>query len=186
MSEPIMTPRELNRATLARQLLLPRQRRPSPSRPSPTATPRRARPDPAPRDAAVVAAVERVAGLQSQDSRAAAVGLWTRLPGLRCDDTPQASSSPSWPRLPGRSSTNRTRQASCAATCTSSTPKPTPRAWRAPRPLRLSRRRELRRPLHPGAAPGHEPASSAAGRDDAGIGGRGGVDQADDGVEVGV
>jgi hypothetical protein len=31
----------------------------------------------------VVAAVERIAGLQSQDSRAAAVGLWTRLPGLR-------------------------------------------------------------------------------------------------------
>ena len=36
-----------------------------------------------PRDAAVVRAVERVAGLQSQDSRAAAIGLWTRLPGLR-------------------------------------------------------------------------------------------------------
>ena len=82
MSEPIVTPRELNRATLARQLLLPRQRRPSPPGPSPTSTPQRAGPGPAPRDAAVVAAVERIAGLQSQDSRAAAVGLWTRLPGL--------------------------------------------------------------------------------------------------------
>ena len=68
MAERIITLRELNRATLARQLLLPDERR---SRPAP------------PSGADVVAAVERIAGLQSQESRAAAIGLWTRLPGLR-------------------------------------------------------------------------------------------------------
>jgi len=68
MAERILTLRELNRATLARQLLLPDERRPRPAPPS---------------DDDIVGAVERCAGLQSQDSRAAAIGLWTRLPGLR-------------------------------------------------------------------------------------------------------
>ena len=80
-----MTRRELNRATLARQLLLPRQRRPSARGAASPSTAHDAEPGPGPRDAAVVAVVERVAGLQSQDSRAAAIGLWTRLPGLRRD-----------------------------------------------------------------------------------------------------
>jgi hypothetical protein len=34
-------------------------------------------------DTAILDAVERIAGLQSQSSRAAAVGLWARLPALR-------------------------------------------------------------------------------------------------------
>ncbi len=92
MAERTLTLRELNRATLARQLLLPRQRRHS----SPHVAQRAVLPDTlagpappgasadrAPSDAAVIAAVERIAGLQSQDSRAAAIGLWARVPGLR-------------------------------------------------------------------------------------------------------
>jgi hypothetical protein len=55
----VLTLRELNRATLARQLLLER-RRLSPS-----------------------AAVERVAGLQAQWAPATYVGLWTRVEGFR-------------------------------------------------------------------------------------------------------
>jgi hypothetical protein len=98
MAERTLTLGELNRATLARQLLLPRQRRPSSPDASPPATPRDATrdavrdampdavpdatPDAVP-DAAVLATVQRVAGLQSQDSRAAAVGLWARAPSLR-------------------------------------------------------------------------------------------------------
>ncbi|MGH3009328.1 MAG: winged helix DNA-binding domain-containing protein [Gaiellaceae bacterium] len=54
-----LTLRELNRATLARQLLLDRRRLP------------------------VVAALERVAGLQAQWAPATYVGLWTRLDGFR-------------------------------------------------------------------------------------------------------
>jgi hypothetical protein len=65
MAERIMTLRELNRATLARQFLLPRERRRQPAAPS---------------DDEIVAAVERIAGLQSQESRAAAIGLWTGCP----------------------------------------------------------------------------------------------------------
>jgi len=65
---------ELNRATLARQRLLPREQPPYSDERSGSERPR---------DADVVSAVERVAGLQSQDSRAAAIGLWTRVPGLR-------------------------------------------------------------------------------------------------------
>jgi winged helix DNA-binding protein len=54
-----LTVRELNRATLARQLLLERRR------------------------LAVVPALERVAGLQAQWAPATYVGLWTRLDGFR-------------------------------------------------------------------------------------------------------
>lgn len=59
MPERVLTQRELNRATLARQLLLKRARLP------------------------VVPALERVAGLQSQLAATAYVGLWTRLEGFR-------------------------------------------------------------------------------------------------------
>lgn len=59
MAERILTQRELNRATLARQLLLRRVRLP------------------------VAQAVERVAGLQAQLASTPYVGLWTRLDGFR-------------------------------------------------------------------------------------------------------
>jgi hypothetical protein len=59
VSERVLTQRELNRATLARQLLLKRVR------------------------LGVVPALERVAGLQSQLAATAYVGLWTRLEGFR-------------------------------------------------------------------------------------------------------
>jgi DNA glycosylase AlkZ-like len=59
MVERVLTRRELNRATLARQLLLERRRLP------------------------LVRAVERVAGLQAQWAPAPYVGLWTRLEGFR-------------------------------------------------------------------------------------------------------
>ena len=66
MSERILTQRELNRATLARQLLLRRVRLP------------------------VVRAVERVAGLQAQLGSTPYVGLWTRLDGFRRASLEQA------------------------------------------------------------------------------------------------
>jgi hypothetical protein len=59
VAERILTQRELNRATLARQLLLKRVR------------------------LGAVPALERVAGLQSQLAATAYVGLWTRLEGFR-------------------------------------------------------------------------------------------------------
>lgn len=59
MAERVFTQRELNRATLARQLLLERAR------------------------LGVVPTLERVAGLQSQLTSTAHVGLWTRLESFR-------------------------------------------------------------------------------------------------------
>jgi hypothetical protein len=59
VAERVLSQRELNRATLARQLLLKRARLPA------------------------VSALERVAGLQSQLAATAYVGLWTRLEGFR-------------------------------------------------------------------------------------------------------
>jgi hypothetical protein len=59
VAERVLTQRELNRATLARQQLLKRAR------------------------LGVVPALERVAGLQSQLASTAYVGLWTRLEGFR-------------------------------------------------------------------------------------------------------
>jgi winged helix DNA-binding protein len=59
VAERVLSQRELNRATLARQLLLKRARLPA------------------------VTALERVAGLQSQLASTAYVGLWTRLEGFR-------------------------------------------------------------------------------------------------------
>jgi hypothetical protein len=61
-----LTLRELNRATLARQLLLERRRLP------------------------LVRALERVAGLQSQWAPASYVGLWTRLEGFRRESLERA------------------------------------------------------------------------------------------------
>ena len=55
MAERILTQRDLNRATLARQLLLKRAKLPVPR------------------------ALERVAGLQAQLGSAPYVGLWSRL-----------------------------------------------------------------------------------------------------------
>jgi hypothetical protein len=61
-----LTRRQLNRATLARQMLLARERIP------------------------VVAAVERLAGMQAQEPKPPFVGLWTRVDGFTREDLHQA------------------------------------------------------------------------------------------------
>lgn len=58
MAEPILTARALNRALLARQLLLERSAGP------------------------IQAAVEQIGGLQTQNARSGYIGLWSRLEGL--------------------------------------------------------------------------------------------------------
>jgi hypothetical protein len=62
----VLAQRELNRAVLARQLLLERSRLP------------------------VARALERVAGLQTQYAPSGYVGLWTRLDGFARDDLTKA------------------------------------------------------------------------------------------------
>ena len=62
MSEPVLTARRLNRALLARQLLLERATLP------------------------IVDAVEQVGGLQTQYAPSGYVGLWSRLAAFRRDD----------------------------------------------------------------------------------------------------
>jgi DNA glycosylase AlkZ-like len=66
MADRILKLRELNRATLARQMLLKREPLP------------------------VLAAVERLVGLQAQLPVAPYVGLWTRLPDFRREDLARA------------------------------------------------------------------------------------------------
>ncbi len=61
-SAPTLTTRQLNRATLARQMLLARE------------------------PAAATAVVERLAGLQAQLARPPFVGLWTRIEGFQRND----------------------------------------------------------------------------------------------------
>ena len=66
MTPPVLTNAELNRATLARQLLLERSA------------------------AAVPAAIERLAGLQAQEPKHPFIGLWTRIAGFDRDDLRRA------------------------------------------------------------------------------------------------
>ena len=66
MTEPILTTRALNRALLARQLLLERS------------------------SVTIVDAVEQVGGLQTQYAPSGYVGLWTRLAGFRRDSLTDA------------------------------------------------------------------------------------------------
>lgn len=66
MAERVLTQRDLNRATLARQLLLKRAKLPVPR------------------------ALERVAGLQAQLGSAPYIGLWSRLDGFRRESLERA------------------------------------------------------------------------------------------------
>jgi winged helix DNA-binding protein len=66
LAERVLTERELNRAVLARQLLLERAKLPIPR------------------------ALERVGGLQTQDARSGYIGLWSRLAGFERDDLTRA------------------------------------------------------------------------------------------------
>jgi hypothetical protein len=66
LTERVLTERELNRALLARQLLLERAKLPVPR------------------------ALERVGGLQTQDAKSGYIGLWTRLDGFQRDDLTKA------------------------------------------------------------------------------------------------
>src|SRR5215207_7050697 len=68
MAGRILTLRELNRATLARQLLLQRNS------------------SPATDEIAVPSVIERLVGLQAQQASAPYVGLWTRIECLQRDD----------------------------------------------------------------------------------------------------
>jgi hypothetical protein len=67
VAERVLTLRELNRATLARQLFL----------------------EPAGGSMTPAAVIERLVGLQAQQASAPYVGLWTRLPGFDRDDLAQ-------------------------------------------------------------------------------------------------
>ena len=66
LAERVLTERELNRALLARQLLLERVKLPVPR------------------------ALERVGGLQTQEARSGYIGLWTRLEGFERDSLTRA------------------------------------------------------------------------------------------------
>lgn len=66
MTEPILTPRQLNRALLARQLLLERA------------------------SGGMEAAVEQIGGLQTQNARSGYIGLWSRLSGMSRSDYTEA------------------------------------------------------------------------------------------------
>lgn len=66
MAERVLTERRLNRALLARQLLLERA------------------------ELSVPRALERVGGLQTQDARSGYIGLWSRLAGFERDDLTRA------------------------------------------------------------------------------------------------
>jgi hypothetical protein len=63
MAPPVMSSRDLNRATLARQMLLER----------------------APRELAPAAAIERIGGMQAQEPKHPFVGLWTRVSAFEAD-----------------------------------------------------------------------------------------------------
>jgi hypothetical protein len=62
VGEEVLSAKALNRATLARQMLLGREKTP------------------------VLAAIERLAGLQAQQARPPFVGLWSRVEGFRAED----------------------------------------------------------------------------------------------------
>jgi hypothetical protein len=66
VAERVLTERELNRALLARQLLLERAKLPIPR------------------------ALERIGGLQTQDAKSGYIGLWSRLEGFERDDLTKA------------------------------------------------------------------------------------------------